>query len=75
MGHIAPEDVGDGLDAAVGMSGESFAVILRVVRTKVVEHQEGIETGRLAETEDPPEVHTGPFDNGFGFDDRSDFSG
>ena len=58
---LALEHVGDGLDAAMGMPGESRAVEGGVVATEVVEHQEGVEKRLLAGTEGPAEMHPRAF--------------
>ncbi len=39
---VAAQDVGDGLDAAVGMPGEALEVVVGLVRAEVVEQQERV---------------------------------
>jgi hypothetical protein len=39
MVHRPPQDIGDGLDAAVGMPGKPGAVIVRAVIAKIVQQQ------------------------------------
>ncbi len=56
---LALEHVGDGLDAAMGMPGESRRVESRVVAAEVVEHQEGVEKGLLAGAEGPAQMYPG----------------
>jgi len=51
MFHCAGEDVGDGLDAAVRMPRKAGQVVLRNVVTEVVEQQERVEFGCVAEAE------------------------
>ena len=49
--HLSRQDVGDGLDAAVGMPGEAGQVVLRVVVAEVVQEEEGVEVGCIAKPE------------------------
>ncbi len=58
---LALEHVGDGLDAAMGMPGESRAVERGIVATEIVKHEEGIEKGLLAGAEGPAKMHAGAF--------------
>ena len=68
------ENIGDGLDAAVGMPGEAGQVIVGDIVAKIVEEQKRIEIGRVAKTERTPEMDAGAFERGFGFDDFLDGS-
>ena len=65
----AGEDVGDGLDAAVRMPREARQVILRNVVAEIVEQQEGVEIGRVAEAERAAQVYARAFQGGLGFDE------
>ena len=51
------KDVRDGLDAPVGVPWETRQVILRPLIPEVVEQQERVEVGRLAEAEGATQVH------------------
>src|SRR5258705_5294822 len=57
--HVAVEDIGDRLDAAMRMPGKAALVILRVLRMKRVQEQKRIERGRLVEAESAPQAHAG----------------
>jgi glutamate synthase (NADPH/NADH) large chain len=69
---IPGEDVGDRLNAAVRMPRKAVLVVRRCVPAEIVEQQERIGLGRLAEAEPAMEVHTGPFHSGLGGDDAFD---
>ena len=69
------QDVRDRLDPPVGVPGEALQVIPRIVRTEIVEKQKRIELRPLVETEQPLQPDPRPFEDGFAFDDLSDFSG
>ena len=62
MFHQPFQHVGDGLDAAVGMPGESGQILIRVGGVEVVQHQEGVELRNLGITEGAFQVDAGPFD-------------
>ncbi len=64
----AGEDVGDGLDAAMRVPGESGEVVFGDVVAEVVEEEEGIELGGVAETEGAAEMHSGTFRGGLAAD-------
>ncbi len=49
--HFAGQDVGDGLDAAMRMPGESGEIIRWILVTEIVEQEERIELLGLAEPE------------------------
>src|SRR5271156_3248955 len=63
------EDVGDGLDAAVGMPGEAGEIVLGHVVAEVVEEEERIEVGSVAEAEGAAEMDPGAFESGLGADE------
>ena len=50
MLDLACEHVGDGLDPAMGMPGETGAIVVGVVVPKIVEEQKRIEFGRVAKS-------------------------
>ena len=64
--HGSGEDVGDGLDAAVGMPREARQVILRNVVAEVVEEQERVEVGCVAEAERAAQMHARAFEGRLG---------
>ena len=68
----AGKNVGDGLDAAVRMPWEAGEIILGNVVAEVVEQQEGIEIGSVAEAKRAAEMHAGAFDRRLGFDQSLD---
>src|SRR6202022_1211119 len=59
--HGSGEDIGDGLNAAMRMPGEARQVILRNVIAEVVEKQERIEVGCIAESECAAQVNSRAF--------------
>ena len=65
---VPGKNVGDGLDAAVGMPGEAGQIILGNVVAEVVEQQERVEIGSVAETECAAQVHARAFQGRLGFD-------
>ena len=69
---IAGEHIGDGLDAAMRMPGKSGAILVRPVVAEIVQQEERIELGGVAEAESAAQVHAGPFDGGFRGDDAFD---
>ena len=70
----AGEHVGDGLDAAMRMPGEAGEVVLGDVVAEVVEQEERIEVGGVAEAEGAAEMDAGAFEGGLGFDKPLDGS-
>ncbi len=62
----AGEDVGDGLDAAMRMPGESGEVVVGILIAEVVEEEKRVEFLGLAEAEGALEAHAGAFEGGFG---------
>ena len=65
---VPGQDVGDRLDAAVRMPREAGQVILRNVVAEVVQQQERIEVGRVAEAERAAQMHARAFEGRLGFD-------
>src|SRR5579872_4726808 len=72
--HGAGEDIGDGFDAAVGVPREARQVVLWNVVAEVVQKQERVEFGGVAEAECAAQVHAGAFHGRFGFDKPLDGS-
>ena len=70
----AGEDVGDGFDAAMRVPGEAGEVVGGDVVAEIVEQEEGVEIGGVAEAERAAEVDAGAFHGGLGFDDFVDGS-
>ena len=68
---VAGEHVGDGLDAAVRMPREAGEIVVRVVVAEVVEQQERIELGRVAEAEGALQLDARAFDVGHGLNNSS----
>ena len=66
---VPAQHVGDGLDAAMRMPREAGEIVGRVVVAEIVEQQERIELGRLAEAEGALQLHAGAFERGLGLDD------
>ena len=63
------EHVGDGLDAAMRMPGKSGEIVFGNVVAEVVEQEEGIEVGGVAETEGAAQMHARAFEGGLGLDE------
>ena len=74
MLHGSSQDVGDGLNAAVRVPGKARQVVFGHVVAEIVEQEEGIEIGRIAESEGAPQVHPGAFQGWLGFDQPLDRS-
>ena len=72
--HGPGEDVGDRLDAAVRVPGETGQVILRDVIAEVIEEEERVEVGRVAEAERAAQVHACAFERRLGPDQPLDGS-
>ena len=74
--HSSGEDLGDGLDSAVRVPGETRQIVSpnifpRAV-AKVVEEKKRVKVGRLPETERAAQVHARAFERRFGFDESFD---
>ena len=59
--HRSRENVGDRLDAPVGMPREAGQVIVRIVIAEIIEQEERVELGRVAEAERAPQVYARAF--------------
>ena len=70
----AGQDVGDGFDAAMRMPREAGEVIVRNVVAEIIEQEEGIEVGGVAEAERAAQMHAGAFEGGLGLDQAFDGS-
>ena len=60
----AGEDVGDGFDAAVGVPREAGEVVLGDVVAEIVEEEERVEVGGVAEAERAAQVNARAFEVG-----------
>ncbi len=60
MFDIPLQHIGDRLDPAVGMPGETRQIIVGVLGVKIVEEKKRIEIGDLGITEGAPQVDAGP---------------
>lgn len=63
MRDVAFEHVGDGFDAPVGVPGEALDVLVRVVRTEIVQHQEWVEKRGFPAAEHPAQGHARALDH------------
>src|SRR5205814_214330 len=61
------ENVRDRFNPAVRMPRETCEVILRNVVAEVIQQEERVEVGRVAEAEGSTQMHAGPFTSGLGF--------
>ena len=71
----ARENVGDRLDAAMRMPGETGQIILRNVIAEVVEQQERVEVGSVAEAKGAAQVPRARHPSRVGFDWMRRFTG
>jgi hypothetical protein len=60
----AGQDVGNRLDATMGMPRETRQIVSGPVATKVIEQQERIEVARVTETKPPMQMNPGAFQSG-----------
>ena len=67
--HVAVEDVGRGLEAAVRMVGKSGHVVVGVFRRKLVEHEERVEPRRVGLAQAAAQLDTGAVGGGDRLDD------
>ena len=65
----AGEDVSDGLDAAVRVPREARQIILRDVVAEIVEQEERVEIGGVAEAERAAQMYARAFEGRLGFDE------
>ena len=70
----AGENIGDGLDAAVRMPGKAGAVVIGAIVAEIVEQQERIELGGIAEAEGAAQLDAGALNGWLGLDDAFDGS-
>jgi hypothetical protein len=71
MFNGAGQDVRDGLDTPVRVSGKAGEVVIGNVVSEVIQEQERIELGRVAEPESPAQTHPGTFQGGLRFNQSS----
>src|SRR6516225_10179618 len=69
---ITGEHVGNGLDAAMRMPGETGEIFGRAVVAEIVQKEKWIEFGGVAEAESAAQMHAGALDRGLGRDDAFD---
>ena len=62
----AGEDIGDGLDAAMGVPGKAAQVILGPFVAEIVEEQKGIKLLRVMKAEGAVKMDAGPFQRRLG---------
>ena len=55
---VAAQDVGDGLDPAMGMPGEAGQIIRGILVAKVVEKQEWVEVAGVPEPKGAPKMNS-----------------
>src|ERR1019366_406408 len=67
VGHFAGENVGDGLDAAMGVPGEAGEVVRGVLIAEIIQQEERIELLGFAESEGALELYARSLDSGLGF--------
>jgi hypothetical protein len=72
--HGAGQHIGDRLDAAMRMPRESGEIVLRTIVAEVVEQQERIVVGGVAESERAAELDASAFERRFRRDDFLDGS-
>jgi hypothetical protein len=70
----AGEDIGDGLDAAMRMPGESFEIVLGILVAEVVEEEKRVKVFGLAEAEGALEADACSFKGWFGGEDFTDWA-
>src|SRR5581483_6598140 len=66
--HVAVEDVGHRLEAAMRMRRKAGDVVARVLRGKLVEHQERVQARELRLAEAAAQLHAGAVGGGDGAD-------
>jgi len=72
MIDAAGQHISDGLDASMRMPGEAGAVFFRPVVAEIVEQQERIEFGGVAEAESAAQMHACALECGLGRDNALD---
>ena len=70
--HGSRENIRDGLNAAMRMPRKAFQILFRNIVAEIVQKQEGIEIGGVAEAKGPAKVYAGSFQRWFGFDKSFD---
>jgi hypothetical protein len=72
--HGTSEDIGNRLDAPVGMPREAREIVRRTVVPEIVEKEERVELRGVPEPERPPKFDAGAFDGRAGLHDLLDGS-
>jgi hypothetical protein len=75
MVYVTADHVGYRFNSPVGMHGESFDVIRRVLGSKMIEQQKRIDVIQFAGRDTSNESHPGTFHDSAGFNDPGYFSG
>ena len=74
VGHVAFQNIGDRLDAAVRVPGKAFEVSRGIGVAEIIEQQKRIEERDLAVSEDSPEMNPRSFESGLAFENLPDLS-
>jgi hypothetical protein len=68
----ACQDIGNGLDAAMRVPGKAGEVILRNIISEIIQQQERVELGSVAETKSSAQTHSGAFQRRLGLNQSFD---
>jgi hypothetical protein len=71
---IPVENIGDGLNPAMGMPGKALYVVLGIIGTEIVQKQKRVEKRHLAEAEHSLQVNAGSLNSWDALQDFPDFS-
>jgi hypothetical protein len=71
---IAFQDVGNRLDAAMGVPRKAFDVLIRIGIAKIIKKKKRVKERNFAVSENPPEMNSCSFHRGFAFEHFADFS-
>jgi NAD dependent epimerase/dehydratase family enzyme len=63
----AGQDVRDGLDTPVRVPGKAGEIVIGNIVSEIIQEQEWIELGRVAEPESPAQTYPGTFQGGLRF--------
>src|SRR5712691_7840455 len=72
--HRTGQHVGDRLDSAVRVPGESGEIVLRVLVAEIIQQQEGVELAGFAETEGALQLYSCALDGRLGVNDLFDWT-
>jgi hypothetical protein len=65
------QDVRNGLDTPVRVPGKAGEIVIGNIVSEIIQEQERIELGRVAEPESPAQTHPGTFQRGLRFNQSS----